>query len=44
VTKLKSDALNNSPALVQWQAVDKWDGHLPTVNGGAMPFINVGPK
>jgi regulator of protease activity HflC (stomatin/prohibitin superfamily) len=42
--KLKSDALNNSPALVQWQAVDKWDGHLPTVNGGAMPFINVGPK
>jgi regulator of protease activity HflC (stomatin/prohibitin superfamily) len=42
--KLKSDALNNSPALVQWQAVDKWDGHLPTVNGGAMPLINVGPK
>lgn len=23
-------------------AIEKWDGHLPSVTGGAMPFINVG--
>ena len=22
-------------------AIDKWDGKLPTVAGGALPFINV---
>jgi len=27
---------------VQRQAIDKWDGHLPNVNGGAIPFINLG--
>lgn len=27
---------------VQRQAIDKWDGHLPKVNGGALPFINLG--
>lgn len=40
--KLKSDSLRDSQALVQWQAVDKWDGKLPNVNGGALPFINIG--
>ncbi|MBL6749641.1 MAG: prohibitin family protein [Nevskia sp.] len=29
---------------VQRQAIDKWDGHLPNVNGGALPFINLGPE
>jgi regulator of protease activity HflC (stomatin/prohibitin superfamily) len=27
---------------VQRVAIEKWDGHLPTTTGGAMPFINVG--
>ncbi len=27
---------------VQREAIAKWDGHLPNVNGGALPFINVG--
>ncbi len=27
--------------LIQWQAVQKWDGHLPTVTSGATPFIQV---
>lgn len=27
---------------VQRQAIEKWDGHLPNVNGGAMPFLNLG--
>lgn len=26
---------------VQKQAVDKWDGHLPLVTGGSMPFIDL---
>lgn len=39
--KLKADALKDSASLVQWQAVDKWDGKLPSVSGGATPFINL---
>ena len=27
---------------VQLQAISKWNGILPTVTGGAMPFINIG--
>ena len=30
-----------TPELIQWQAVQKWDGHLPHVTSGAMPFIEV---
>lgn len=30
-----------TPELVQWQAIQTWDGHLPSVTGGAMPFIDV---
>lgn len=39
--RLKADALKDSPMLVQWEAVGRWNGQLPTVTGGAMPFINV---
>lgn len=27
--------------LIQWQAVQKWDGKLPTVTSGATPFIQI---
>jgi len=27
--------------LIQWQAVQKWDGKMPHVTSGAMPFIQV---
>ena len=31
-----------TPTLVQYEALQRWDGKLPTVNGGgAMPFINL---
>ncbi len=34
-----------TPEFVQYQAIIKWDGKLPTTNAtGAMPFINVGKK
>lgn len=27
--------------LIQWQAIQLWDGKLPQVTGGAIPFINL---
>lgn len=30
-----------TPELIQWQAVQKWNGKLPTVTSGATPFIQV---
>jgi len=33
-----------TPTLVQWQAIQKWNGNMPNVTGGAMPFIDVTPK
>lgn len=30
-----------TPELIQWQAVQKWDGKLPTVTGGSMPFVDI---
>jgi regulator of protease activity HflC (stomatin/prohibitin superfamily) len=30
-----------TPDLIQWQAVQKWDGKLPSVTSGATPFIQV---
>lgn len=29
---------------MQQRAIEKWDGHLPNVTGGAMPFIDVKPE
>lgn len=33
--------LKNSPQYVEWFKVDKWDGHLPMVTGGATPLISI---
>ena len=30
-----------TPELIEWQAVQKWDGKLPHVTSGATPFIQV---
>lgn len=30
-----------TPELINWQAVQKWDGKLPNVTSGAVPFIEV---
>ena len=39
-----NDALSRSisPILVQYKSVEKWNGVLPQVSGGAMPFVNLG--
>ncbi|MFB2923500.1 MULTISPECIES: prohibitin family protein [Aerosakkonema] len=37
---------NLTPLILQKQAIEKWDGHFPTVLGGneALPFINIKPE
>lgn len=40
---IQSQAINagGGKDYVNLKAIEKWDGKLPNVNGGAMPFINV---
>lgn len=39
---IKGNALRQNPGVVELNAIDKWDGKLPTMMGaGAVPFINV---
>ncbi len=39
-----NDALSRSisPILVQYKGIEKWNGILPQVSGGAVPFIDLG--
>lgn len=39
--KLLTDSI--SEPLIKWQATQKWDGKMPRVTGGAVPFIEI-PK
>ena len=34
-------ALEANPQILQLRALEKWDGHLPRVTGGSVPFLNV---
>ncbi|AUX83640.1 putative transposase [Pseudomonas phage NV1] len=39
---IKGQALSKNPGVVELNAIEKWDGKLPTYNGGgALPFINI---
>ena len=44
--KARGDALRANADLVQLQAVEKWDGKLPTtmVPGSSLPFLNLSTK
>jgi regulator of protease activity HflC (stomatin/prohibitin superfamily) len=43
--RIRTNALGANPRLVEWEAVQKWDGKLPQYQlGGATPFINITPK
>jgi len=42
--RVKGDALAANPRLVEYTTVEKWDGKLPHITGGAVPFINVAQK
>jgi len=40
--RIKATALERNQKLVEYEAVQKWDGQLPTyVGGGSIPFINL---
>ncbi len=48
IVKADSEAKANNllsqsitPELINWQAVQAWDGRLPTVTSGATPFIQI---
>lgn len=40
--RLKQQSLTQQ--LLELRAIEKWDGKLPTYNGGATPFINLNPR
>ncbi len=43
--RIKANALTQNKALVDYEAVLRWNGKLPdTVMGGAIPFLNIGAR
>ena len=43
--QIRAEALEQNAKLVEWEAVQKWNGVLPQymLGGGAVPFINLTP-
>ena len=40
--RIRGEALSSNPRLVELNAIEKWDGKLPYINGGgALPFVSV---
>lgn len=41
--RIRANALAQNSNLVQWQAVEKWDGKMPQIitGAGSLPFINI---
>lgn len=43
--RIRANALAANAKLVEWEAIQKWNGQLPTYTmGGAIPFINLPAK
>lgn len=44
--QIRAEALSRNKQLVAWEAVQKWDGHMPNymLGGNTMPFINIAPQ
>lgn len=41
--RIRSQALSQNKSLVEYEAVQKWDGKMPTyMMGNSVPFINIG--
>jgi prohibitin 2 len=38
---IESNALRSNPQILELRALEKWNGVLPQVTGGATPFINI---
>jgi len=44
--RIKANALKTNRSLIEYEAIQKWDGNLPQFmmgSGGAVPFINLTP-
>jgi regulator of protease activity HflC (stomatin/prohibitin superfamily) len=39
--RIQSEALKQNKDILQLRAIEKWDGKLPSVTGGAIPFIDI---
>ena len=39
--RIQSQALQENKNILQLRAIEKWDGKMPQVTGGAMPFIDI---
>lgn len=40
--QIRAEALEANPKLVEWEAVQKWDGHMPQyMLGGSVPFVQI---
>jgi regulator of protease activity HflC (stomatin/prohibitin superfamily) len=39
--RLRGEAIKNNPSVVELNAIEKWDGHLPQITSGATPFVNL---
>lgn len=39
--QIEANALRDNPMILQLRALEKWDGTLPKVTSGAVPFIDV---
>jgi hypothetical protein len=38
---IESAALSKNPQMLQLRALERWDGVLPRVTGGTIPFVDV---
>ena len=38
---LEGEAIRRNPEVLRIRAIEKWDGKLPQVTSGGVPFINV---
>ena len=38
---IEAEALRSNPQVLEIRAIEKWNGVLPQVTGGAIPFINI---
>jgi hypothetical protein len=41
VMEEQARVLAENPQLIEWKALEVWDGILPKVSGGTVPFIDV---
>lgn len=42
--RLLAESIKTNPEVIQLKAIDKWNGSLPSVTNGGVPFINLDTK